>query len=162
MKNKQSKSAFTMIELIFVIVIIGILASVAIPRLAATRDDAEITKAKVVVSSIRNALAMERQKRILRGDFTVITTVGDSTNVFDKFSADKNGNQADVLEYSMKSENKKNRWSFSSGTGKSGRDQYIFKSVLGDVKFEVASGKFECEPAKTNNTNATGCTQLTN
>ena len=34
------KQAFTMIELIFIIVIIGILASVAIPKLAATRDDA--------------------------------------------------------------------------------------------------------------------------
>ena len=32
-----------MIELIFVIVILGILASVAIPRLAATREDAEIS-----------------------------------------------------------------------------------------------------------------------
>ncbi len=32
---------FTMIELIFVIVIIGILAAVAIPKLAATRDDAK-------------------------------------------------------------------------------------------------------------------------
>lgn len=37
------KKAFTMIELIFVIVILGILAAVAIPRLAATRDDADIT-----------------------------------------------------------------------------------------------------------------------
>ena len=36
------KKGFTMIELIFVIVILGILASVAIPRLAATREDAEI------------------------------------------------------------------------------------------------------------------------
>ncbi|MDY6188780.1 MAG: type II secretion system protein [Campylobacter sp.] len=39
------KKAFTMIELIFVIVILGILASVAIPRLAATREDAEISTA---------------------------------------------------------------------------------------------------------------------
>ena len=35
------KKAFTMVEVIFVIVIIGILAAVAIPKLAASRDDAE-------------------------------------------------------------------------------------------------------------------------
>jgi len=39
---KNTKKAFTMIELIFVIVIMGILASVAIPRLAGTRDDVKI------------------------------------------------------------------------------------------------------------------------
>jgi type II secretory pathway pseudopilin PulG len=40
-----------MIELIFVIVIIGILAAVAIPKLAATRDDAVDTKVKSNVTT---------------------------------------------------------------------------------------------------------------
>lgn len=47
------KRAFTMIELIFVIVILGILVAVALPRLAATRDDAEIvTKAENIKQAI--------------------------------------------------------------------------------------------------------------
>ncbi len=38
----NSRSGFTMIELIFIIVIIGILFAIALPKLAATRDDAAL------------------------------------------------------------------------------------------------------------------------
>ena len=67
------KKAFTMIELVFAIVVIGILSAIAIPKFAATRDDAEVSKGRAEVAAMRSAIAMERQKRILRGDFDDIT-----------------------------------------------------------------------------------------
>ncbi len=52
------RSAFTMIELIFVIVLIGILSSVAIPRLTTTRDDAEAAKASEEVRTLISDIAV--------------------------------------------------------------------------------------------------------
>jgi len=46
------KKAFTMVELIFVIVILGILASVAIPKLAATRDDAMVVRLQANLKTV--------------------------------------------------------------------------------------------------------------
>ena len=149
---KKTRTAFTMMELIFVIVVIGILAAVAVPRLSATRDDAEITRARTLVASIRNALAMERQKRILRGNFKKLEAVGDSTNVFGNFYDEDGDTGIAVLEYPIASENKKGRWEFSAGTP----NQYIFH-MLGDVAFKVDGGKFVCVDDTTD-----ACKTLTN
>ena len=61
------KKGFTMIELIFVIVILGILASVAIPRLAATREDAEISAA---VANLRTLVSDATAYYTVKGTFT--------------------------------------------------------------------------------------------
>ena len=151
MKNQKSKKAFTMIELVFVIVIIGILASVAIPRLAATRDDAEITKARTVLSAVRNSLSMERQKRILRGEFDQITEVGDDTNVFGNFYTGSGASSVDtgvsVLEYPMISELKKYRWARWNGNSGVWHMFCLNEPCTNDansVWFHVQGGKFEC------------------
>ena len=60
------KKGFTMIELIFVIVILGILASVAIPRLAATREDAEIA---TTIANLRTLLSDASSYLVAKGDF---------------------------------------------------------------------------------------------
>jgi len=55
----MKRSGFTMIELIFVIVILGILAAVAIPKLAATRDDAQVSKEVTNLSTKINDLGAQ-------------------------------------------------------------------------------------------------------
>lgn len=50
------KKAFTMIELVFVIVILGVLAGVAVPKLMGTRKDAEAVVLKSTVQNIRKSI----------------------------------------------------------------------------------------------------------
>ena len=95
MKNRK---AFTMIELVFVVAVIGILAAIAIPKFAMTRNDAIVTKAGTTVAALRSAIATERQKRILKGKFDNIT----ATEAKDLLEYDTIGNDS--------------RWSLSGNT----------------------------------------------
>ena len=56
------RRAFTMIELIFAIVVIGILTSIAAPKFMATRDDAKVVSilanVKSAIASAKNAYAI--------------------------------------------------------------------------------------------------------
>ena len=72
------KKGFTMIELIFVIVILGVLASVAIPRLAATRDDAEVAKA---ATNLTTAVSDLTAYYTAKGHFK--TSAGANANISD-------------------------------------------------------------------------------
>jgi len=131
---KYNRKAFTMIEIVFVIVVIGILSSIAIPKFAATRDDALITKGKAILASVRSSIAMERQKRILRGDFKEITALNTGSGVFSTFSEDTSGNKNKVLEYPVPSSTKPGGWS-SSGTS------YIFYYAGGSCTFTLGDNR---------------------
>ena len=67
---------FTMIELIFVIVILGVLAAIAIPKLAAMRDDAEVVRAAHNISvSLRDMIGYYTSQGSYSADFAGMTNV---------------------------------------------------------------------------------------
>ena len=81
MKNLK---AFTMIELVFVIVVLGILAGIAVPKLAATRDDATIAKMRGDIAAIRSGLSLARSENMMRGVSTWPALEGsDEATLFD-------------------------------------------------------------------------------
>ena len=99
------KKAFTMIELVFVIVILGILAAVAIPRISGVTHDAEIAKGQADVATVRSAIMNERQTQLIKGTTTYIPTLSNSnTKLFTG-----NGTRT-LMQYGVKAGTSSGKW----------------------------------------------------
>jgi len=148
----MKRNAFTMIELVFVIVVLGILAAIAIPRFAATRDDAQIAKGRSDVSAIRAAIASERQGRLLEGSGTFINQLDDGAQntvgemLFDDNDANST-NGGTLLQYGIISANANGHWM------KTGAATYTYQIMGQPVTFTYtqANGRFTCDRAAAGN-----------
>jgi len=60
--SRQSRAGFTLIELMVVIVILGLLAAVVVPKFIGATDDAKVAAAKTQVHAFRMALDMYKLK----------------------------------------------------------------------------------------------------
>ena len=70
MYRSKSESGFTLIELVIVIVILGILAAVAIPKYEDMREQARVATIKGQLGSIRSAVAIQYARNALNGSAT--------------------------------------------------------------------------------------------
>lgn len=146
----MKRTAFTMIELVFVIVILGILAAVAIPRLSATRDDAQITKGRSDVAAIRSAIVSERQTRLLQGDSAYINHLdglaGATSNDGDLLFNNNGTATRVLLQYGIASGTTNGHWR------KTAADIYQFHVLNADTQFTYtqATGAFDCTHTNAN------------
>lgn len=157
----MKRNAFTMLELVFVIVVIGILASIAIPKLGATRDDAQIAKGRSDVAAIRSSIVSERQTRLIRGESSYISTLdkgvtnnAEDVSIFD--DNDSNTTNGSLLMYGITTKNANGHWL------KSADNTYVYKVVNIPVTFAYnsISGKFDCNT--TDATYGNTCKMLVN
>lgn len=88
----MNRGAFTMVELVFIIVILGILGAIAVPKMAASRDDACITKLRGEVAALRSQLKLSASGKFLKGGSGA--DVPSDKDMKDKFLQSLDGNQS--------------------------------------------------------------------
>lgn len=127
-----NSKAFTIIELLFVIIIIGILATVALPKFSESYKQSLISKAQSKVSAIRSGLQVYKNKHILQGLPPYPTALdSDNNHLFDQ-----------VLPSAITPGTSSGDWQ------KIGTNQY--KYILNDgyivFRYNNSNGQFSCDP----------------
>jgi general secretion pathway protein G len=130
-----------MTELIFVIVVIGLLAAIALPKVGGSVKQAQIASARADVMALRSAILNERQKRLMRGDNSFISKLSSSSTAL--FGGD---GTRKLFTYAKQGKDASGHWKYVSDT------KYVYKVDTTPVTFTYNSsdGTFNC------NRNASG------
>ncbi len=150
------KKAFTMIELVFVIVVLGILAAIAIPRLAPIMENATTAKGKSDVAAIRAAIVGERQGRLLMGQTTYVDVLDDVTTynanqeIFDGNSSVK------LLSAPIITGSSDGKWM------KTNTNTYQYRSgdAVAEFTYTQTGGKFDCNESTGDSENDALCAYM--
>jgi len=145
------RHAFTMIELVFIIVIIGILSAVAIPRISGSIEDANVATGIATVSTIRSAIISERQKSLIQGNIAYPSILDDATKNIDGEALFDGNSSIDILQYPIYSGTQSGDWMKTSDNGAA----ITYKYYIGTSKTVVftytpSTGIFDCTHSEEN------------
>jgi len=83
-KTLRSQGGFTLIELVIILVLLGLLAAVAIPRYIDLREDARKAAAKATLDAARAALTLDFASAVAKGQsYSLDITPSNITSVIE-------------------------------------------------------------------------------
>jgi len=138
---KIYKNGFTLIELIFTIVIISALSTIVVQKYGGIINEARFAKAKATISSVRSAIIMSRRGNLLKGDPSYPAILDDSDINKEEESLFDGNETIKLLQYPIYSQNKAGKWMKT--------DTNSYNYIVSDsksVRFDYNStdGMFDC------------------
>jgi|TARA_X000001036_G_scaffold37046_1_gene29995 prepilin-type N-terminal cleavage/methylation domain-containing protein len=120
--NRFNQKGFTLIELVIIMVILGVLAAVAVPRLGSSIDSSEIASEDAVVGSLRSAIEIWAMEQVVAN-----STKSYPSNPFDALDAKSRNELLNTSWYftggyvrHMRNDGIEVVWQYNTSTGEIG------------------------------------------
>ena len=139
------KKAFTIIEIVFVLVILGILAAVAVPRMGSTSELAVIGKGKADIATIRSAIVNERQTRLIQGQTAWISSLSAANTLSPLFDGNTTST---LLMYGIVSGTNSGDWDRTANNANTYR--YYIGTTSTTFTYNNNDGTFTCVAGNAN------------
>lgn len=129
MKTPQIRHAFTLVELVMVIVIIGLLAAVVVPKFSDMRGEAQNAAETATISAVTSGIKLSHMTSLAKGTDTYPTTLDSASN---GLASETNALFTEVIDEGVKDPN----WKKMSKT------KYQYVPTGGTYVYDKTTGAF--------------------